>query len=129
VLLIAADESAHRVDAEQNGGVEQLQQKLLFRPASARDRGAERLSKYANVRNADARRFDGAFHAASRVPVEWLDGSSVFATGSSIASAGTSASLGWNALDTCTTSAPSSRERQPFLDREIRIGVASAAWA
>ena len=52
----------------------------------------------------------------------------MLATGSSIASAGTSASEGCNAADSSMQSTSADGELQPLLDRQIGIGVAALAW-
>ena len=98
VLLVAADEAAHRVHAEQRRRVERAQHEVDLLLADRRI-VVEQVVEVADVRDADRwleRRGD-ALRARS-LSNGWRR-SSVLATGSSIASGGTSVSDGWSAAD------------------------------
>ena len=123
VLLIAADESADRVDAEQRRGVEHAQHEVVLLRADRRV-VVQQVVEVADVRDADARRLRAPPRpACARSLSNGLRRSSVLATGSSIASGGTSDFARMERrrqLD--VVGAEVLRELQPVLDRLVRIG-------
>ena len=99
MLLVAPDEPAHGVDAEQHRRVERAQHEVVLLLADRRI-VVQQVVEVADVRDADAGLLERRFDALrARSLSNGLRRSSVLATGSSIASGGTSDSLGWSADD------------------------------
>ncbi len=127
-LRIAADEAAHRVRAEQHRGIEHAQHEVMIACDVRPDR------RRACCRSSRRRRGPTLFATwrartrAARCLSNGAQRSRVFATGSSMASAGTSLSSRMQrGRELDVRRADVARELQPFFDGEVRIGVALVA--
>ena len=106
--LIPPHETAHGVDAEQHGRVEHAQHELDLLAANGRI-VMQHVVEIPDVRQPDAGAPSACSTRRARATSNGLRRSSVFATGSSIASGATSVSVGWSAADNWMVSTPSSR--------------------
>jgi hypothetical protein len=101
---VAPDEPAHRLDAEQHSRIHRPYREFVLPPAD-RVVGVEHVVEVADVGDGDPAAPHRRQDAVSAASNGWRR-SSVLATGSSNASAGTSASLGCGAADSWMQSAP-----------------------
>ena len=99
-LWIAAHEAAHRIGAEQHRGIEHAQHEVVL-DLPRGTVGGQHVVEEGEIRQADAASACmAAVHTrGARALSKGLRRSSVLATGSSIASAGTSLTLGCSAAD------------------------------